>query len=335
MQHKRKAFTLIEVLAVVAIIALLVAILVPTVEAMRRRAKTVLCANNLKRLSQAVSTRRADELRKHVIRLSVPSWRVELAPYLSVDPNTMICREYYCEETPRVGDKYRFRLTNYGDVDYFIELEDPSVIKMSETQFHQARDAGYPSHDPFTDYTEYQGYVPDERANVTWYLLEESTAEHDYGTWDHEDVRMRVTDNGDGTCELYYERGSTVVYIEVVPVDGGDAVTTFFPGAGSPPPPPVNVLGSGMDPGSYGFNIYAGQISSGSKILALDYIWTTASHLHTWGTMRRNDEHPGLPAFARHRGLMNAAFVDGAVRLMKPEDINPADEDVAKVYWLP
>lgn len=333
MCHKRKAFTLIEILAVTVIIALLVAILVPTVEAMRRRAKTVLCANNLKRISQAVSTRRLDELQKHVIRLSVPDWRVDLAPYLSVDPNSLICKEYYSEETPRVAETYRFHLTNYADVDYFIELDDPSVIKMSETQFRQARDAGYPSHAAFADYTEYQGYVPDEQANVVWYLMEESTAEHDYGTWDHEDIRMRVTDNGDGTSELYYERGSTVVIIEVVPVDGGKPVTTFYPGA--TPPPPVTVAGGGMDPGSYGFNIHAGQLSGGEKILAIDYIWTTASPLHKWAGMRRGDERPDLPAFARHRGLMNAAFMDGAVRLMKPEDIDPANENVSKVYWLP
>ena len=145
---------------------------------------------------------------------------------------------------------------------------------------------------------------------------------------------MRITDNGDGTVDLYYERGSTVVIIEVVPVDGGKAVTTFFTGAGQAPPPPVIVPGTAMDLASYGVNVNTQRLQGGGKILAIDYIWTGASHLHTWATMSRG-ERPELPVFARHRGLMNAVFMDGSVRLMKPEDIDPANEDVSKTYWLP
>ena len=145
---------------------------------------------------------------------------------------------------------------------------------------------------------------------------------------------MRITDNGDGTVDLYYERGSTVVIIEVVPVDGGKAVTTFFTGAGQAPPPPVIVPGTAMDLASYGVNVNTRNLQGGAKVLAIDYIWTGASHLHTWATMSRG-ERPELPVFARHHGLMNAVFMDGSVRLMKPEDIDPANEDVSKTYWLP
>lgn len=51
---RRRGFTLIEVLVVVAIIALLVAILLPSLSAARRQAKTTACAVNLRTISQAL-----------------------------------------------------------------------------------------------------------------------------------------------------------------------------------------------------------------------------------------------------------------------------------------
>ena len=43
---RRKGFTLIELLVVVAIIGLLIAILVPSLSKVRKRAKAVTCATN-------------------------------------------------------------------------------------------------------------------------------------------------------------------------------------------------------------------------------------------------------------------------------------------------
>jgi prepilin-type N-terminal cleavage/methylation domain-containing protein len=52
----RSAFTLIEVLVVVAIIALLISILLPSLAAARAQARTVMCASNEKQIGSAMTT---------------------------------------------------------------------------------------------------------------------------------------------------------------------------------------------------------------------------------------------------------------------------------------
>jgi prepilin-type N-terminal cleavage/methylation domain-containing protein len=87
-RHRRCAFTLVEVLVVLAIIAILIGLLLPAVQKVRDVAALIVCKNNLKQLALACldyeSTRRG--LPPIGSRTQDPGWVTEILPYLDQNP---------------------------------------------------------------------------------------------------------------------------------------------------------------------------------------------------------------------------------------------------------
>lgn len=83
-RHPRAAFTLIELLTVIAIIGILAAILIPTVGKVREKARQSASISNLKQIAQALVLYASDNkglapVRDHGFRS--PFWHESLAPY--------------------------------------------------------------------------------------------------------------------------------------------------------------------------------------------------------------------------------------------------------------
>jgi prepilin-type N-terminal cleavage/methylation domain-containing protein/prepilin-type processing-associated H-X9-DG protein len=134
--RSRRAFTLVELLAVVAIVASLVALLFPAASALRQRARATACLSNLRSLQQASLAYSADSA----------GWLIDARlPHGGADPNSnqgsaqsfvsVLAARGYCDTTlirspldesphwsaaqgggdvPVPNSNGRFRLTSYG-----------------------------------------------------------------------------------------------------------------------------------------------------------------------------------------------------------------------------
>lgn len=98
--RKGKAFTLIELLVVISIVVLLVSILIPTVQFVRRQAKAAMCKINLGQwgLVWSMYTEQNDSkfpwgeiYDPNASKLDPRDWRTELVDFYSNDRNILLC----------------------------------------------------------------------------------------------------------------------------------------------------------------------------------------------------------------------------------------------------
>lgn len=107
-RRKLKAFTLIELLVVISIIALLLAVLMPSLSAVKKRAQGVVCRSNLKSIGLAASLY-AQDYDSYVPRGANGNgnlWFVQFLPYLGNEHNKGDYRNvdiYKCKSFPRSG----------------------------------------------------------------------------------------------------------------------------------------------------------------------------------------------------------------------------------------
>jgi prepilin-type N-terminal cleavage/methylation domain-containing protein len=106
----RGGFTLIELLVVVGILVVLLSILIPTVGAARRQARSTQCLSNLRQIGQGFKTYAAnfDGAYPVAVHLDVPP------SYLRLGPNVLE-RRWYDLIAPYVADS-RIRTQNYTDI---------------------------------------------------------------------------------------------------------------------------------------------------------------------------------------------------------------------------
>ena len=93
-QSVAHAFTLIEMLTVIAIIAILSAILLPAVSASRERGHIVYCANNLGQIGKALmayANDHKDRFPPISLNDTESAWDIELMPYLGGVTNVFAC----------------------------------------------------------------------------------------------------------------------------------------------------------------------------------------------------------------------------------------------------
>ena len=324
-RHIRKAFTLLELLVVIAIIALLVALLAPNLRGMRRVANTVLCTNNLKRIGEAAGQLEIRARADPIQQLNAMRWQSQLEPFLP-DQKLFICPEDDPDEgSARIPLDETASIHAWGGYsgEYTQYLRaGPWFKKLSGTQYQQINLQDGKLYDA-------PPYMSDDHPEVFWFIMEDwhsTSSDYDY------DLSIRVTDNADGTATLLFKQHGTGYSYELIDLVKNEAVMTKAQMNGNPPGAEYTVTIGGEGLTSYGINSAVASIRhSGGKIMVIEYPWFIARSTHDWNNYE--SDVPGIPIFARHSGKINVLFVDGSVKLMRPDDINPADPDTEAAYW--
>jgi prepilin-type N-terminal cleavage/methylation domain-containing protein/prepilin-type processing-associated H-X9-DG protein len=100
---KKAAFTLIELLAVIAILGILIAIILPVIGRVREGARRAQCANNLRQIGLALYMY-CDEHDDVIPGYPAEHWYVALVPYLDIErtlsPQEILFSEVYRCPTP-------------------------------------------------------------------------------------------------------------------------------------------------------------------------------------------------------------------------------------------
>lgn len=389
----RSAFTLAELLIVIAIIAVLAAMIGLSVTNAFKAGELTRCAANLHHLSQALSVRRSDSLESTRPEMKVAHWPIQLLPYVDFRKEVLIC--------PASGSTERILDQEGGDIppdwdigglddwgtdpdtvvedephdskdlaelaavrvatsstDYYIPLQGgPMCLKLSASQYQDAWGSSS-GRSRYGDHIrgKFDSNYRSDGSNTYWLCME------DYGSdYDFKDIRIRVTENDDGTYELQMHMpavghtnslvtkaehellvqgpctGVSVTLGEIKEViDDENTLGGYESGYNPYLPTDPNDDDPGVFVTSYGMNAERIHLTTTpGRIALLDYSKFLARASDHWGAAAVDPNRDGVPIFARHEHHVNVLFTDGSVRTVHPMEIDPASPTNEFLYWSP
>ena len=123
-ERRRRGFTLVELLVVIAVIAILASLLLPALAGAKSRAHTVTCVNNLRQIgiASAMYVDDHEESQLPASQHTGKSWVATLAPYAATNI-------YRCPK-----DRHPTRLYTYALNDFLLKPSDPLAQDFSRAQ---------------------------------------------------------------------------------------------------------------------------------------------------------------------------------------------------------
>jgi type II secretory pathway pseudopilin PulG len=317
-------------MVVIGIIALLVAIIMPTLSSASSETRRVLCLNNLNKINQATHTWAYNAKSWDQHALAEGGWTAAVEN-LTDGHEVLRCPEggELAEGSP-VESLIVIRTSPTSNVGIpLIEMNKDGgfagafkILKLSNTQFNLSESKRITP----------GPYVPDGNPNSYWWGYDDGAIGS--GDYDFQDLTIHVTKTGGGKATLSIV-ASTGGHPEVWSPDfktcyaKDQDINVNHYGAGKGVTLQLIVGGTTH----YGMNTAKIDMRSVDKIQVLDYCNAIAASTDNWDVKEWDENKDGRPDFIRHLGKLNAATLGGSAKTYARWQLDPKDIEVERQLW--
>jgi prepilin-type N-terminal cleavage/methylation domain-containing protein len=311
LSRKKSGFTLVELLVVIAIIGVLVALLLPAIQAAREAARRAQCVNNLKQLGLAVQNYHSA---KNVVPVSARPVGLTTAPRIAAMTHLLAFME--------AGNiRNSFDLTkNWGDPlnRTAIDTVIPTLLCPSSPESPTRKD-GLPEVNPWVDnmcaQTDYSPTVWVDKRLATANLVDNSSFDENGnpadqpGIMEYNNVKasFKLVSDGLSNTILFAESAGRPTMYRKGALSSTDVTTIRVNGGGwARPASDILVFGLSAD-GVTQVGPCPMNCANGSDIVESGYPHPILS---TFGTSQ---------PWAFHQGLVNHVFGDGSVKSLRDD----------------